>query len=274
MKKLILLGAFLLLIPSKAGQYKMDVLCDGQPLRQFAHNGKAFVQGVTESPFVIHFENNSGGRVLVVPSVDGLSALDGSKATPESGGYVVPAHDKLDLKGWRISLEQVKQFVFATKASGETYADKVTGDTANCGVISLRVIPEKPTPPPSPFVGNPIWIPLTTTNGRLILDASGTSVLYNASGTVVSTCNALCSTAEGVSSVQVSNTSSFDLGTKMGATAQSIVHEISFERDSTSEDLTVYYASLNGLRDLGVDMRIYPEAFGYNETVSKFCKVH
>jgi hypothetical protein len=132
------------------GSFELSVAInrDGRatPLREFGHNGNTYIESRDGQKFTIKFKNNRAHRVLVVPSIDGLSVLEGTPATPTSRGYIVPAYSAVEIKGWRTSLDDINEFVFERKDSGKTYAEGTGNDTANCGVIGLKVFAEKEKP--------------------------------------------------------------------------------------------------------------------------------
>jgi hypothetical protein len=129
------------------GSFELSVAInrDGRatPLREFGHNGNTYIESRDGQKFTIKFKNNRAHRVLVVPSIDGLSVLEGTPATPTSRGYIVPAYSAVEIKGWRTSLNDINEFVFERKDSGKTYAEGTGNDTANCGVIGIKVFAEK-----------------------------------------------------------------------------------------------------------------------------------
>ncbi len=128
---------------SNTGQpYRLQILINGNPVRMYSGNeGKVCVEGRHGSNFTLRLHNDSGGRVLFVPSVDGLSVIDGKRANILSSGYVVEARGSVDIKGWRTSLEDVAQFQFGTL--DKSYAAKMDQPN-NVGVIGVVVFQEKP----------------------------------------------------------------------------------------------------------------------------------
>jgi hypothetical protein len=130
------------------GSFELSVAInrDGRatPLREFGHNGNTYIESRDGQKFTIKFKNNRAHRVLVVPSIDGLSVLEGTPATPQSRGYIVPAYSSVEIKGWRTSLEDINDFVFERK--DKSYVAGTGNDTANCGVIGLKVFAEKEKP--------------------------------------------------------------------------------------------------------------------------------
>ena len=125
------------------GKFELDVCLsadDPKPLRQYGHEGRTFVEGKPGTSFVLVFRNHSPDRVLAVPSVDGVSVMDGQAATPESEGYVVEPYRRVVIKGWRTSLKGSNKFVFEKK--DKSYAE-ATGQGSATGVIGCLVFREK-----------------------------------------------------------------------------------------------------------------------------------
>lgn len=104
------------------------------------------VGGDAGQAYRLKVRNLTGGRLLVVASVDGLNVLSGKEASPHQGGYIVPAYGEVIIDGWRKSLNEIAKFVFSSPAS--SYAAK-TGRAANIGVIGLAVFEERVTTPVS-----------------------------------------------------------------------------------------------------------------------------
>ena len=108
------------------------------------HNRQTYVEGREGSNFILRLTNNTPSRVLAVPSVDGLSVLDGKAAGKDSGGYIIEGRQTLDIPGWKLDGDTAAQFFFAGKKNGQddSYAAQSAQDTANKGVIGLRVYSE------------------------------------------------------------------------------------------------------------------------------------
>jgi hypothetical protein len=75
-----------------------------------------------------------------VLSVDGVNAVTGETAAVSQNGYVLDAHERSEITGWRKSLEEVAAFVFAPLS--QSYAGK-TGRPENVGVIGVAVFRER-----------------------------------------------------------------------------------------------------------------------------------
>jgi hypothetical protein len=144
----------------KLKNYTLEVLVNNRPVQEFPHEGSTFIEGRKSSSFVMEFHNHTAGRVLVVPSVDGVSTLNGKPADSESPGYVVKAYGNLSIHGWTVDGDNAAEFVFQDKERG--YSRSVTGSSANTGVLGVLVYKEKPAPLPT-YVDRPVFVPYPVT---------------------------------------------------------------------------------------------------------------
>lgn len=260
----------LMVLSLRAQEFTFDVLVKGKPAERYANAGKEYIQGVNDAEFTLRFKNASPARVLIIPTVDGLNTVDAkTNQNAESSGYIVGAGQTYEIQGWRTSLQEVRKFVFVTKQSGDTYAEKLIGSTRDCGVIGLKVIREVVWTPRTPG----IYFDNTLTNFNLntpaIPDSKLSDISIQDGGTqATSTVDTLASLSGALTSANT-QVSGFDLGAQFGAVKQSAVHETEFDRGAEAKTFTIYYASLDGLRSLGVD--IFPKAFAQVER--KFCPV-
>lgn len=120
----------------KAGVW-LSVLVHGRDVKEYTHEGRTFVEGREGSCFSLLVSNGTGNKVLFVPSVDGLSALDGRPVDldEEPNGYVVGPGESKKISGWRTSANDVSRFVFSKK--GQSYASVVGEDVDCCGVVGV-----------------------------------------------------------------------------------------------------------------------------------------
>lgn len=127
---------------------------NGQWLPEYTHRGRIYVPGVPGNRYGVRLSNNSGERVLVVLSVDGVNAVSGKTAHPAQAGYVLAPWQSTEINGWRKSLDDVAQFYFTDLP--DSYAAR-TGRPDNVGVIGIAVFRERQhyIPYPQP-VGPPI----------------------------------------------------------------------------------------------------------------------
>lgn len=127
----------------------------GEWLSQHRHRGDTWVAGTPGRPYAVRITNDSGQRVLVVLSVDGVNAVTGQTADPGQAGYVLGPWQSAEIAGWRKSLDDVAGFVFT--ALPDSYAAR-TGRPRHVGVIGVAVFAERryaPVPaPPPPIAGD------------------------------------------------------------------------------------------------------------------------
>ena len=115
----------------------------GQALPLYRKDGRAYVPGNPGSRYAIRLANQTGGRVLVVLSVDGVNVISGQTAALSQTGYVLDPWRSYDIAGWRKSDTEIAAFEFA--ALSDSYAAR-TGRPANVGVIGAATFLEKPAP--------------------------------------------------------------------------------------------------------------------------------
>jgi len=288
----------------KESAYELTVCVNGRPVREFGQNGQTYIEGRKKQPYTIKFRNNSAQRVLAILSVDGKDVVDGKPATAQSRGYVVPAYQSVEVKGWRTDLDKVSEFVFDDKEI--SYANQTEGTDINCGVVAVKVIAEKVQPPATLFKKylaplkveehhhhhhyhgwNDFYrdttapmphMPLVWTSTSSAC-AEGSLVNSSFSGIEKSATNlkegheGLCSTGMLRCCSVVAQTPDFNLGTGWGQEVKDEVTLTSFERGNELATLAIYYTDATGLEKVGIDVskrpavtQPLPQAFG------GFCK--
>ncbi len=254
--------------------YELDVLVGGSSVKEYYHKGGYFIEGKKGSTFELRFRNNSNEKVLFVPTIDGLSVMDGKSGSYDSGGYVVNPYSSLRVDGWRRSDDSVAEFFF-TRSDMSYSVRKGLGD-ANLGVIGGAVFkgkkfewPEQITiiqeikgePQIKPF-NNP-FPPYKV--GDFPFDI-GNSALFLANSQGQAELSALsCSST--------SSKSANNLGTGWGKDKKSEVIEVPFEREPVPCTVfTIYYDNKEGLESRGVVMKtpvyVSPSPFPKE---SKYC---
>ncbi|MFT4180007.1 MAG: hypothetical protein QM612_11210 [Thermomonas sp.] len=126
----------------------------GHALPEYRHRGQDWIAGTPGHRYAVRLTNNTGERVLVVLSVDGVNAVSGQTAAPSQAGYVLDPWESAEIAGWRKSLNDIAQFVFTDLP--DSYAAR-TGRADNVGVVGIAVFRERrtvyaPPAPPSPPV--------------------------------------------------------------------------------------------------------------------------
>jgi hypothetical protein len=251
----------------EAKHLELEVRVHGKPVREYRHEGKTYIEGRKGSEFTLRIRNRTDRRVLVVPSVDGLSVMDGKEASFDSSGYILDAHDFIDIPGWRLNLDEIAKFFFSTP--GQSYAAK-TGKPRNVGVIGCALFMERQDPmwrilrscPMGDSLlkgGDPVTYRGATFDCDVSSELNASQLVDSgASGTTCSVQNAAPSPDQPQSvyfnQVQPS------LGTGFGDKASHRVHEVPFERasDSPEEVVELHYDSKEGLQKRGVDTRKKP----------------
>ena len=257
---------------------EIEIRVNGRPVRSYNHDGKVFVESREGSEYTISIKNNNWYGILAVPSIDGISTMDGKSATHNSGGYIIKAYQSYEIKGFRKSMDEVGAFKFTKKASG--YAAS-KGDTKNVGIISVAVFKEK----------TPVWntyytynnVLYSNNNDKIIPDDITYKCLSNVeiglnntsfsngvpcssySEPVMGKSLSLCSYVSTTKSAPTKDT--FDHSTNWGAKVQDKVISGTFEKDYLLAQFDFYYASKDGLKTLGIEIIpkrevAFPQGFG------------
>lgn len=227
---------------------EIEVLVNGKPVREYHQNG-VFIEGRKGTQFSLRLRNKSSSRKLFIPSIDGLSVLDGENASYDSGGYVVNAYSSITIDGWRTSNTHVAQFYFSSP--NDSYG-KRTGKGRNLGIIGCAVYDEKV----NPFFGN-LHATFTGFNRQepnIFTMPVNDNILRCMSQSSVNT--ALCSAS---------------LGTGWGNEKYSAVSTVEFEKSGTPTLLEIQYNTRENLQKMGIrftkEVQIAPQSFP-----NQFCK--
>ena len=119
----------------------------GRVLPVHWHEGRAYVVGRPGNEYQVIVRNRVGVDLLAVVSVDGLNVMNGQPANPRQAGYIVAPYSRVDVTGWRKSMDEVAAFYF-TQLS-DSYAGR-TGRPDNVGVIGVALFQRKRVEPPPP----------------------------------------------------------------------------------------------------------------------------
>jgi len=246
--------------------FEFEVLVNGHPTKEYYHEGSYYIEGKEDSRFSLRMRNNTNNKVLFVPTVDGLSIMNGKEASFKSRGYVVNAYDSMTIDGWRTSDDKVAEFFFSSPK--ESYAGK-TQKGNNLGVIGCAVFKEKERQPvkviekiikeyvpyypyyvPPTFPSNPWWCVGTQTT---ISSGSNsiTYTAYNSSDSINLGQNMLSSTT-------TSNPKPIEagLGTGFGQDKYSPVVNVGFDKEHhPAEVFSMYYNTKENLKAMGIEFK-------------------
>lgn len=121
---------------------------NGRVLPEYGRRGSIYVPGQPGQRYGVRLRNQTGERVLVVLSVDGVNAVTGQTASASQPGYVLDPWETADISGWRKSLDDVAQFYFTDLP--DSYAAR-TGRPDNVGVVGVAVFRERQYDRPYPM---------------------------------------------------------------------------------------------------------------------------
>ena len=222
----------------------------GRDLPVFWKDGRAYVVGRPGAEYQVTVRNRRGEDVLAVMSVDGLNVMTGETANPRQSGYVMSPWSRVDVRGWRKSLDEVAAFYFTSL--GDSYAAR-TDRPNNVGVIGVALFRRKPEPvaapetvaPPAPYEK----------------DSSAKAESSNSDSIV----------GQRMQAPRATPAPSAPLGTGHGRREESRVRWVDFERatEEPAETVAIYYDSYRNLVAMGVlqaqptprDPNPFPTAF-------------
>lgn len=236
--------------------YEVEVVINGKSAKEYFHKGQVYIEGREGTGFTIRVRNRDVCRKLFVPTIDGLSVLDGEEGSFKSGGYIVPARSTITIDGWRTSDEEVATFYFSSPE--QSYRRKMKKGN-NLGVIGVAVFGEKPSYTYAtasyhtvfPYQQNTPWqMPSPTWTMT-----SGSSPTGDAN---IMLCSASTNTGSNFSQ---------EIGTGWGDIKQSSVTTVNFDAENTPETiLEIRYNTLEQLERAGINTKkeplyVTPQAF-------------
>jgi hypothetical protein len=120
-------------------------LDQGNWLSRIPHGGREYIEGRPGHRFSVSMQNLTGERVLAVLSVDGVNAISGQTAGSQQAGYVLDPWQRVEVRGWRKSYQDIAEFYFTDLP--DSYAAR-TGRPDNVGVIGVAAFRERQYVPP------------------------------------------------------------------------------------------------------------------------------
>jgi hypothetical protein len=201
----------------------------GLVLPRYPHGGRYYIAGHPGARYALRVRNQSGGRLLVVLSVDGVNVVSGETADWNQTGYVLEPGRSHDIAGWRKSGTQIAAFEFS--AMQDSYA-ALTGRPGHVGVIGMAVFRER-VPMPPPVVAPPTAAPPVSRQGALREEsraAAGAAAPTSPRDAATESADARNQRADGTASAGAK------LGTGHGQREWSVSRRTQFERATASPE--------------------------------------
>ena len=262
----------------------MHVQVNGRACKEYSHNGMSFIEARAGTNYTVKIKNDNPYRIMTVVSVDGLDVISGKAAAESDTGYIIDTHGTLDVKGYRISDKDCASFIFTSK--GKSYVQQTKGDATNCGVIGLRAFGEKTNRITLPYI-YPTYVtevpdlattlPLTSTNDWYVPNMGSTTTAmgnvssYNCSVNHNNTHNVSLSSHTTAKTGGVLRSTNFDTGTGWGNKVEQSVEKVNFEKSNMLTEMTMYYASIDALEDMGVDINPKPKVGSMPQAFGNYC---
>lgn len=226
----------------------VDIIINGNKAKKYFHEGNWYIEAKKNSIYSLRIHNYSPVRKEAVVSIDGIDAISGKDAVSTNSGYIISGYNHIDIKGFRISDTEVREFTFSDKE--QAFSTKlakhkgISNPDHQFGVIGALLFNER------------AYYTTRTIN-------TSTHPYYNPSmdfstgGGSTFTCSLNSSTVYGANfetkSSSASNTPEFDLGTKAGSKIGDSVIQVPFTRANTDPtQFLIYYASRKALIDAGI----------------------
>lgn len=220
----------------------LEVQVDNKSVTEYSHEGSYFIEGREGKDFTLRITNNRNNRVLAIPSVDGLSVLDGKPASHDSMGYIIKAHSTITIPGWTLDQKTAAKFFFTQKE--DSFVTRTSAGTQT-GVIGAIFYDEKGSEPLDPFVvsqyyGGLMRNGISGSMGASIDSFSTSNVSMNADYTA------------SINQMQVKSPEPFGLGTGFGKKTGFSTNQSTFDRGSFVTGLTLYYDNKRNLEKRGI----------------------
>jgi len=124
----------------------VQVLIEGQPAPLYfapARWDRRYVQALRGRHYALRVTNRTGRRIGVLLAVDGLNVVSGerSRLRRDESMYVLDPWESATIRGWRTSLEQVRQFVFVDEE--RSYAERTGQANGDMGWIRVLAFDER-----------------------------------------------------------------------------------------------------------------------------------
>ena len=124
----------------------VEVLVEGQAAPLYFAPGRwdrRYFQALRGRNYALRVHNRTDRRVGVLISVDGLNVVNGERSNlrRNESMYVLDPWETATIRGWRTSLEQVRQFVFVDEE--RSYAERTGQANGDMGWIRVLAFEER-----------------------------------------------------------------------------------------------------------------------------------
>jgi hypothetical protein len=140
----ILVAFFALSSPTEAIEHTaltMEILVDGVALEELPFRGQTYIEAYRGKEYAVRLRNNSGRRIAVALSVDGLNSIDAKTTSAKAASkWVLGPYETVTVDGWQTSASSARRFFFTTE--DKSYGAWL-GRTTNLGVIEAVVFRER-----------------------------------------------------------------------------------------------------------------------------------
>ena len=221
----------------------------GHTLNTYYSRGRTYVLGERGERYSVRVRNRSSERVEAVVTVDGRDVINGQPGDyVAQRGYVIGAHDSVDIRGFRQSLEQVATFRFSSPR--HSYSARM-GTPENVGVIGVACFRER---------HSPVAIPAVPYRSRGPRAARGDSA-RDARPDKAAPTRKRQSGSDAAREYAPAPRSTHNLGTEYGESRYAPVSTTSFVREDTSHPqqvVTIHYDDADGLEARGIRVYWFP----------------
>ena len=94
----------------------VEILVGGAAQRQYAYQGRWYVEAAKGHEYTIRMRNPYGVRVAVALSVDGLNTIDARQTTASKARkWVLDPYETVTISGWQTSQTEARRFEFTTE---------------------------------------------------------------------------------------------------------------------------------------------------------------
>ena len=143
----------------------VQALVQGHPAPLYVRGGacdRFYFQAFKGRTYALRIHNTTGERVGVLIAVDGLNAVNGERSSlgPGEPMYVLGPWETAVIRGWRTSLDEVRQFVFVDEE--RSYAERTGQANGDLGWIRVLSFREQ-----RPLAWNEPWWNARRTEGRM-----------------------------------------------------------------------------------------------------------